>query len=354
VEPWRGIIHRFAADLPAEAGRDPITLYEGNTPLLPAPRLVPGLDLWLKLEGMNPTGSFKDRGMTVAVTVARNQGARILICASTGNTSASAAAYGARGGLRVAVVVPAGHIAMGKLAQALTYGADVLTVPGSFDEALSLVRGVAARRRDVALVNSVNPYRLEGQKTAALEVVEQLGRMPDILALPVGNAGNITAYHMGFAAAAERLGTNRLPQLLGFQAAGAAPMVLGRPVDEPETVATAIRIGRPASADKARRAADATGGAFYAVTDDEILAAWRRVADTVGVMVEPASAAPIAGLLKLRGAGTLVDDATVVAVLTGHGLKDPDTALREAAQEPRAVQDADQLERFLDMGRLPS
>jgi threonine synthase len=314
------------------------------------PGLVPGLDLWLKLEGLNPTGSFKDRGMTVAVTAARNQGVRTIICASTGNTSASAAAYGARGGLRVLVVVPEGRVAMGKLAQALAYGATVLTVPGNFDRALDLVREVAARRPDVALVNSVNPYRLEGQKTGAFEVHEQLGRLPDALALPVGNAGNITAYHMGFDILVQGNPTLRLPRLFGFQAAGAAPMVLGHSVDEPDTIATAIRIGRPASADKARRAVDVAGGGFYAVTDEELLDAWHRIAETTGVLVEPASATPVAGLSKLRSQGVLEEGLTVVAVLTGHGLKDPDTARREARQEPVPVTDATHLERILDHG----
>jgi threonine synthase len=347
---WRGIIDAYRPWLPIDPATVPVTLHEGHTPLVEAPGLVPGLRLWLKLEGLNPTGSFKDRGMTVAATHAVEEGATTLICASTGNTSASAAAYGARAGLRVLVVIPEGAVALGKLAQALAYGAEVLGLQGNFDQALQMVREVAQGRADVALVNSVNPFRLEGQKTAAFEVVDQLGRVPDLLALPVGNAGNITAYHMGFKAYRDAGRIDRLPRLLGFQAAGAAPLVRRAPVDNPETVATAIRIGRPASGPRAVAAAAESGGTIWAVTDREILDAWRLVARLTGVLVEPASAAPIAGLRKMQAAGFLPEGLEAVAVLTGHGLKDPDTARREAGGALTPIADRPALERLLDAG----
>jgi threonine synthase len=344
--PRPGLLRRYANRLPLTPATPLLTLGEGDTPLVPAPRLSSalGVDLHLKLEGQNPTGSFKDRGMVVAVAKAVEAGARVVVCASTGNTAASAAAYAARAGLRAAVLVPRGRVAAGKLAQAVMHGARILAVDGNFDEALALVRRLADGD-GVALVNSVNPHRLEGQKTAAFEIVEALGGEPDLLALPVGNAGNITAYHKGFAELAAP-GRPRL-RFLGVQAAGANPLVRGEPVARPETVASAIRIGRPASWEGAVAAVAATGGAFVDVTDAEIVAAQRRLAREEGVFVEPASAAPIAGLFRWQAEGRLPAGLRVVAVLTGHGLKDPDAADRyvsealvEVAPELDAVREA--------------
>jgi len=330
----RGVLARWAARLPLTARTPALTLGEGDTPLISAPRIARDVgcaELWLKLEGTNPTGSFKDRGMVVAVAKAVEDGARTLICASTGNTSASAAAYAAAIGVECQVVVPDGKVALGKLAQAVACGARVIVLRGNFDAALEAVR---ARGGGAAVVNSINPYRLEGQKTAAFEVCEALGRVPDGLALPVGNAGNITAYWMGFV----QWGPAR-PRLYGFQAEGAAPIVRGAPVEAPETVATAIRIGKPASWKQAVAARDESGGLIDMVSDAEILAAYRRLACEAGAFCEPASAAPVAGLLKLaqeeprRFAGQ-----TLVAVLTGHGLKDPETAIARAPPLPAPVE----------------
>jgi threonine synthase len=291
-------------------------------------------ELWLKFEGQNPTGSFKDRGMVVAVAKAVEAGAHSAVCASTGNTSASAAAYCVAAGIRCNVVVPEGKVALGKLAQALAHGARIVVLKGNFDAALQRVREVA-ERSGIALLNSVNPHRIEGQKTAAFEIVEELGRVPDVLALPVGNAGNISAYWRGFC----ELGGRR-PAMLGFQAAGAAPLVSGAPVANPETIATAIRIGNPASWKTAVAARDESGGLFAAVTDEEILAAYRRLASEAGVFCEPASAAPIAGLLRLVREGTKTfAGLTIVAVLTGHGLKDPQTAIAAAPELGEPVAD---------------
>jgi threonine synthase len=318
------------------AGTPVVTLDEGSTPLVEAPRLSErvGADVRLKVEGANPTGSFKDRGMTVAVSKAKAAGARTVVCASTGNTSASAAAYAARGGLDCAVVIPEGKVALGKLAQALVHGARVLQVRGSFDAALRCVRELA-ETAPVTVVNSINPDRLLGQRSAAFEVCDELGRAPDALFLPVGNAGNITAYGHGFAAYRDLGRTAGVPRLCGYQAAGAAPIVLGHVVEHPETVATAIRIGNPASWQGALDAASVSGGCVAAVTDDEILSAWRLLATEEGVFCEPASAAGVAGLLR-DGAppGSLV-----VCVLTGAGLKDPD-AVAATAPPPRVL-DAD-------------
>lgn len=329
---WQGIIHAYRPFLRISP-IEPITLHEGNTPLLPAPRLAraigfPGL-LYLKYEGLNPTGSFKDRGMTTAITQAVAEGARAVICASTGNTAASAAAYAARAGLRAVVLVPAGNVALGKLAAAMAYGATVLAVEGNFDEALALVRR-AVEIYPLALVNSLNPYRLEGQQTAAFEICDALGRAPDWLCIPVGNAGNITAYWKGFRAYHEAGRIDTLPRLLGVQAEGAAPLVLGHPVERPETIATAIRIGRPARGAEARQAVQESGGQFLAVSDAEILEAWRMLATLEGLFVEPASAASIAGLRRALAMGFIPPDGalTIVAVLTGHGLKDPEIAVR--------------------------
>lgn len=351
---WPGVIQRYRSLLPVSEATPVVTLNEGNTPLIAAPGLLDNsVSLWLKFEGLNPTGSFKDRGMTLAVSKAKEAGARLVICASTGNTSASAAAYAARAGLASVVVIPAGRVASGKLAQALAHGAKVLSLTGNFDQALGLVRAVAARRHDVALVNSVNPFRLQGQKTAAFEIVDQLEEEPTHLALPVGNAGNISAYHMGFEQYRERGRIKRLPRLLGFQAAGAAPLVLGHAVDNPQTVATAIRIGRPASGDRALRAVRESGGLLAAVTDEEILDAYRRLATVTGILAEPASCAPIAGLIKLVREQYFSPHDRVVAVLTGHGLKDPDTAVTVAATAPITASTLEDIESVLDAVPVP-
>ena len=346
---WPGIIEVYRRFLPVEVGTPVVTLNEGHTPLIEAPRLAERVfgagrhpRLYLKFEGLNPTGSFKDRGMTMAVSKAVEAGAKGVVCASTGNTSASAAAYAARAGLACLVMIPKGAVASGKLAQALVYGARVLAVEGNFDVALELVRALVARHPEMAVVNSINPYRLEGQKTAAFEVCDQLGRAPDYLAIPVGNAGNITAYWRGFKEYAEvgRTGgggaAGGLPRMLGFQAQGAAPFLIGRFVDRPRTLATAIRIGHPASWDGARRAVDESGGRFTAVGDEEILAAYQWLARLEGVFAEPASAAPVAGLAKLAREGYFKGreagpEAIVVCVLTGNGLKDPNRARRVSA-----------------------
>ncbi len=333
-----GVLAQYAQHLELGEKTPRITLGEGGTPLVPAPRIgsALGIDLYLKFEGQNPTGSFKDRGMVMAVAKAMEAGSRAIVCASTGNTSASAAAYAAANGLRAVVVVPAGRIAQGKLAQAVMYGARIVAIEGNFDAALAIVRTLA-EGGDYTLVNSVNPWRIEGQKTAAFEVVDVLGRAPDILAIPVGNAGNITAYAKGFREYRAAGKSGALPTLLGFQAAGSAPFVQGAPVANPETLATAIRIGNPASWDAAQRAVAEAGGGFFAVTDEEILASQRRLAQEAGVFAEPASAAPIAGLARLRSEGSLPQGALVVAVLTGTGLKDPDAALRGAGDAVRTV-----------------
>jgi len=333
-----GIIERYAAYLPVTPTTPRITLGEGSTPLVRSARIGPaiGLDqLYFKYEGLNPSGSFKDRGMALATARAIEAGARTLLCASTGNTSASASAYAARCGLRAVVVVPAGGVAAGKLAQALAYGAVIMTVKGSFDRALTLVRQLADEPA-VVLVNSVNPYRIEGQKTAAFEIVEQLGRAPAQLFIPVGNAGNITAYWRGFRELASRTGAS-LPTLHGAQAEGAAPLVRGRPVARPQTVASAIRIGNPASWTTAIAARDESGGTIEAVSDDEIMAAHRRLAREEGLLVEPASAASVALLLKRPAARNLATDQPVVCVLTGHGLKDPQ-ALTRGLRVPRPIE----------------
>lgn len=326
-------MERYAAFLPVTPATPALTLGEGSTPLVAAPRLGAAIgvpNLHLKVEGQNPTGSFKDRGMVVAVAKAAEAGARAILCASTGNTSASAAAYGAAAGLEVIVILPRGRIATGKLLQALMAGARVIAVDGNFDQALRLVRALGEQDdHPVTVVNSINPFRLDGQRTAAYEVCDELGRAPDILAIPVGNAGNISAYWAGFQAyrAAGRIETS--PRMWGFQAAGAAPLVLGHPVEAPETVATAIRIGAPASWDLAIDARDASGGRISAVTDEAILAAYRDLARLEGIFCEPASAAGVAGLRQAAAAGEVDREALVVAVLTGHGLKDPTTAERE-------------------------
>jgi threonine synthase len=321
-----------------------VTLGEGDTPLIPAPRISErvGADVWLKFEGANPTGSFKDRGMTVAVSAAIAEGAEAVVCASTGNTAASAAAYAGRAGLRGAVIVPEGKIATGKLAQALMHGARVVALRGNFDQALKLVRELV-EKHPIALVNSVNDYRIEGQKTGAFEVCDELGEPPDVLSIPVGNAGNITSWWRGFT---EWVEDEARPALHGYQAAGAAPLVHGKPVENPETVASAIRIGNPARWEEAMNAVTASRGAIRAVTDDEILAAYRLLSAREAVFVEPASAASVAGLLQSAADGTLPAGSLVVCTVTGHGLKDPDTALLSAPAptvvpiDPNAVAEA--------------
>jgi threonine synthase len=345
---YRGLIRKYGRFLPVSAKTPIVTLHEGNTDLVPAPRLAALIDdhieLYLKCEGQNPTGSFKDRGMTLAVSKAAEAGSKTVLCASTGNTSASAAAYAARAGMRCVVLLPKGAIALGKLAQALMHGAQVLAIDGNFDEALNMAREVCAVR-PITLVNSVNPFRLEGQKTAAFEVLEQLGQTPDFHAIPVGNAGNISAYWRGYREAAAARMSKGVPVMLGFQAAGAAPIVRGKAVRHPETVATAIRIGNPASWKLALAARDESKGRIDAVTDRQILEAYRMVAKNEGVFCEPASAASIAGVRMLAASGYFRRQAKamkkktlkVVCVLTGHGLKDPDTAISQSPK-PRVIQ----------------
>lgn len=315
---WRGVIEEHRHSLPVSESTPIITLLEGGTPLIPAPFVSEFVerDVYLKFEGVNPTGSFKDRGMTLAVSKAVESGATGVACASTGNTSASAAAYAARAGIDCIVVLPAGKIAAGKLAQAVAHGATIVPIDGNFDDALSIVMELA-EVHGVALVNSVNPYRIAAQKTAAFEVIDALGRAPSVQALPVGNAGNITAYWMGYTEAGES------PRMWGFQAAGAAPIVFGEVFDSPETIATAIRIGNPASWDGAVAARDESRGRIEAVTDDEILSAYRLLSQKVGVFCEPASAAGVAGIMKYKED---LPEGPVVCTVTGHGLKDPDTA----------------------------
>ena len=327
----QGIIARYRELLPVTPKTLAITLGEGDTPLLPSRSLGAGwgIELYFKYEGANPTGSFKDRGMTVAVSLALEQGAKAVICASTGNTAASAAAYAARAGMACAVVLPHGAVARGKLAQALAHGARVMQIAGDFDRALAAVRELAATM-PITLVNSVNPHRIEGQKTAAFEICDQLDRSPDYLAIPVGNAGNITAYWKGFRQYREVGRVRSLPQMLGFQAAGAAPLVEGHPVAEPRTLATAIRIGNPASWEGAMRAVRESGGRLEKVEDEEIMEAYRLLAEEEGIFAEPASCAAVAGVRKLAREGFFTPGDRVVCVLTGHGLKDPDIAVSQA------------------------
>ena len=334
----RGVLARYRSLLNIPSHTRNVTLMEGNTPLIPAPKLAQelggGFELWIKYEGLNPTGSFKDRGMTVAISEALGRGARAAICASTGNTAASAAAYAARAGMDCIVIIPQGKVAAGKLAGAVAYGAQVIQVDGSFDDALAMVVEIT-QRRPIVLVNSLNPYRLEGQKTAAFEICDELKHAPDWLCLPVGNAGNITAYWMGFQQyQAER--STGLPHILGVQAAGSAPLVLGHAIDHPETIATAIRIGRPARGEQALQAAEESGGRIIAVEDDEILAMQRRLA-AEGIWVEPASAAGLAGMAaQVRSRQIDLNGKQVVAVCTGHGLKDPDVITKQM-QPPKVL-----------------
>ena len=339
MKAWRGVIEEYRDFLPVTDKTPIVTLFEGNTPLVPAPRLAEATDarmqIYLKCEGFNPTGSFKDRGMTVAISKALETGSRAVICASTGNTSAAAAAFAARAGIRAFVIVPKGSVALGKLSQAAIHGARVLMVEGNFDQALTIVRQIA-ERHPVTLVNSVNPFRLEGQKTGAFEVCDQLGRAPDYHLIPVGNAGNITAYWRGYREYHRAGRVKELPRMVGFQAAGAAPIYENHVIEEPRTVATAIKIGNPASWGPALEAMKDSRGWIDIVTDEEILRAYRLLAREEGIFMEPASAATVAGLIKLVKAGKFEPGSTLVLTLTGHGLKDPDTAL-ESASRPTTV-----------------
>ncbi len=348
------LIERYREYLSPDLDGSAVSLGEGFTPLMRAIHLpewlgLPDLKVYLKLEGLNPTGSFKDRGMTMAITRAVLDGSRAVICASTGNTSASAAAFAAKAGLACYVLLPAGKVALGKLAQAILYGATVVQVDGNFDQALVLVKELG-ESFGLTIVNSINPHRLEGQKTGAFEIIETLDRAPDFLCIPVGNAGNITAYYRGFKQWHHLGRSERIPQMCGFQAAGAAPIVLGHPVENPETIATAIRIGNPASWAEARRAADESEGVIDSVTDEEILQAYAMLAKSEGIFCEPASAASIAGLRKLAIQGKIKADATVVCILTGNGLKDPDSALKLTKLELTPV--APELQRLKEAMKL--
>jgi threonine synthase len=349
AEVYAGVIEKYRALIEAPQGMRAVTLLEGNTPLIPAPGIVRalggGFELWVKFEGLNPTGSFKDRGMTVAVSEAAQRGATTVICASTGNTAASAAAYAAHAGMQAIVIIPAGKVAAGKLAGAIAYGARVIQIDGSFDDALNIVLKIS-ERHPIALVNSLNPYRLQGQKTAAFEICDTLGRAPDWLTLPVGNAGNITAYWMGFQQY-DDLKKTGLPRILGVQAEGSAPLVLGHPVEHPETIATAIRIGNPARGEEAMLAASESSGRIMAVSDEEILEAQKLLA-AEGIWVEPASAAGIAGLRRqIRENRIDVRGKLIAAVCTGHGLKDPDIITRDFQQPKIFPADFQKLEEFI-------
>ena len=349
---WPGLIEAYRDRLPVDADTRVVTLLEGGTPLLTAPHLseITGCEVYLKVEGANPTGSFKDRGMTMAVSMAVTNGKKAVLCASTGNTSASAAAYATRAGITCAVLIPTGKIAMGKLAQAVMSGATIIQVKGNFDDCLELARKATAEFSEIELVNSVNPARIEGQKTAAFEIVDVLGRAPDVHALPVGNAGNITAYWKGYTEYHADGVASSLPRMLGVQAAGAAPLVTGQPVRNPETVATAIRIGSPASWSQAVAAKDESGGVFRAATDEKLLEAYRLVAGREGVFVEPASAASVAGLLAAREDGWVSAGETVVCTVTGNGLKDPDTALAGMPEVKAIDVDPHAVARLLEVG----
>lgn len=333
---YSGLINKYAKFLPVSEKTPVITLSEGNTPLVKAENLakVIGVDanIYLKLEGLNPTGSFKDRGMTMAVSKAAEEGAKAIICASTGNTSASAAAYGAKAGMKTYVLIPDGYIALGKLSQAMMYGAEVIAIKGNFDQALDAVREIG-EKYPVTIVNSINPYRIEGQKTGAFEICEDLGDAPDYHFIPVGNAGNITAYFKGYEEFYNAKITTKIPKMMGFEAEGSAAIVYGKKVENPETIATAIRIGNPASWEKAENARDKSGGVIDYVSDEEIIEAYRLLARTEGVLCEPASAASVAGLIKANKKGLVKSGSTITCTLTGNGLKDPDSAINYSACE---------------------
>tara|TARA_B100000029_G_scaffold462116_1_gene494342 strand:+ start:1207 stop:2337 length:1131 start_codon:yes stop_codon:yes gene_type:complete len=325
---WPGLIKRYQAWLPVSEKTPVITLQEGGTPLIPinsiSHRIGKNVSVYAKYDGLNPTGSFKDRGMTMAISKAKEQGCEAVICASTGNTSASAAAYAKRAGMRCFVLIPDGYVAQGKLAQALVYGAEVISIKGNFDKALNIVQSIADKY-PITLVNSVNPFRLEGQKTAAFEIIEYLGEAPDWLCIPMGNAGNITAYWMGFNEYFNAGKSTKLPKMMGFQASGSAPLVLGKNIQDPQTIATAIRIGKPVNREKALMAKEKSNGGFLDVTDQEIIEAYKLLGKEEGIFAEPASAASIAGLIKRKD--EVPNGATIVCVLTGNGLKDPDCAI---------------------------
>jgi threonine synthase len=326
---WKGVIEEYIKYLPVSEKTPVVTFFEGNTPLILSNKIseMTKCKVYLKYEGANPSGSFKDRGMCMAISKAKEKGCKAVICASTGNTSASASAYAARAGMDCVVIIPKGKIALGKLSQAIMHGAKVFEVDGNFDQALDLVREIG-EKYPVEIVNSINPFRIEGQKTGAFEICNQLGSVPDYHAIPVGNAGNITAYWKGYKEYLADKKISTLPKMIGFQAEGAAPIVLGHPVKNPETVATAIRIGNPASWKQAEAARDESGGSISIVTDDEILSAYKLIASAEGIFVEPASASSVAGVLKLHKAGKIKEGSTIVCILTGHGLKDPDNAIK--------------------------
>lgn len=347
---WDGLLKEFKSYLPVTDETPELSLQEGNTPLIPLKSLGEelGINLYAKFEGLNPTGSFKDRGMVLAVAKAKEEGAHTVICASTGNTSASAAAYATRLGLNTIVVIPEGKVALGKIAQAIMYGAKIVSIEGNFDDALKAVRKVAENNEGVTLVNSVNPYRIECQKTAAFEVIKQLGAAPDYLAIPVGNAGNISAYWKGFKEYHELEGS-KLPKMFGFEAEGSAAIVKGEIIKNPETVGTAIRIGNPTSWKLAEAARDESGGVIDSVTDDEILAAYSKVARTEGIFAEPGSNASVAGVIKSVNNGSIEKGSTVVTVLTGNGLKDPQTAMDQADVSPKLLpNDEEQIIKYIE------
>ncbi len=342
---YKGLIDKYAKYLPVSEKTPIVTLNEGNTPLIKSENLARKIgldaDIYLKFEGLNPTGSFKDRGMTMAVSKAKEEGSDAIICASTGNTSASAAAYGAKGGLKTYVLIPDGYIALGKLSQAMMYGAEIIAIQGNFDRALEITREIADKY-PVTLVNSLNPYRIEGQKTAAFEICEALNGAPDYHFIPVGNAGNITAYWKGYTE------FKAAPKMMGFEAAGSAAIVQGRPIENPETLATAIRIGNPASWKQAEAARDESGGMIDAVTDDEIVAAYKLLASTEGILAEPASAASVAGLIKVKS--QITPGSKIVCTLTGNGLKDPDNAIKFAnSNVKKTSSDIDEILRAMNI-----
>lgn len=353
VSPWPGVIRYYWDLLPVKKQECVVTLLEGNTPLVRCANLErlihPGIELYVKLEGLNPTCSFKDRGMTVAMSKAVEEGSRAVICASTGNTSASAAAYAARAGLRAYVIIPQGNVSLGKLSQAMIHGARVIEIAGNFDAALSLVKE-ATQRFPVTLVNSLNPYRIEGQKTAAFEICDHLGTAPDYHFLPVGNAGNITAYWKGYKEYRELGRIGSLPKMMGFQASGAAPIVLERVIEHPETIATAIRIGNPASWKGALAAREESEGVIEMASDEEIVAAYKLLATAEGILAEPASAITVAGVIKKQKEGLFKKGDVVVCTLTGHGLKDPDIAMRYSEKPIRLAPDLDALAAYFEQG----
>lgn len=335
---WEGLLETYKDYLSVTENTPKVTLNEGNTPLIRLNKLSEqyGVEAYAKFDGLNPTGSFKDRGMVMAVAKAKEEGAHTVICASTGNTSASAAAYAARAGLKSIVIIPAGKVALGKLAQAIMYGSEIIEIDGNFDDALVMVRKIAASSKGIELVNSVNPYRIEGQQTAAFEIVDDLGEAPDYLTIPVGNAGNITAYWKGFKAYHEKKGT-RLPKIFGFEAEGAAAITQNKIIDKPETIATAIRIGNPASWELALNARDESGGKIESVTDEEIIEAYQYIAKEEGIFAEPGSAASIAGFIRSLKQGEIAKGSTVVSVLTGNGLKDTDTAMEVSKEKTKSL-----------------